>query len=316
MKPLKITQMNWDKLRSFYLMAQHRSLSEAALHINITQSALSRSLAELERIVGTKLIERRARGIVLLREGQDLLNVISPFFQDLRCYEEDRRSQYSTVQGQLRLSISPHLPVSCLIQPTPHFLDQYPDLQFSLVQSQGFQESFVQHADCSIREYDDTQKDEMIQQPLVTLSYGLYVTQRYLDQHGPIETIEEIKGYPKILLKTASTPAWGWPKAVSYESEISKIHTFSTAQDVLWATQQGLGIAALPRRQAAQHRDLVALPFYITDEKVKLYYSYPTYYQNFKRVTLYGDFLQQHLRNDTGSMDQHLVPVNEIALAS
>ena len=296
MKPLKITQMNWDKLRSFYLMAQHRSLSEAALHINITQSALSRILADLERRVGTKLIERLPRGITLLQEGQDLLQVISPFFQDLLRYEEDRRSHTSTVQGQLRLSISPHLPVSYLIQQTPHFLEPYPDLEFSLISSQ---DSCFQQTDCSIQEYNASQAEDWIQEPLVTLSYGLYAAQHYLNQHDPFKTLEDLQTHPKILLKTASTPAWGWPQAVPYASETSRIHTFSTAHDVLWAARQGLGIAALPRRQAVDHPDLVALPFYLEDPKVELSYSYPTYYQNFKRVTLYGQFLTTVLKEET-----------------
>ena len=299
MKPLKITQINWDKLRSFYLLAQHSSLSEAALHLKMNQSALSRSLTDLERKLGLKLIERRPRGIVLLREGQDLLNVISPFFQDLIHYEEHRRSQSTTLQGQLRLSLSPHLPVSCLIQETPHFLKQYPDLDFSLIYPQGFKEASVNQADCVIQAYEVGQKEDWVQQPLVTLRYGLYVSQSYLNQHKPLEKIEDIDQHTRILLKTASTPAWGWPQAVPYQSETAKSHTFSTAHDVLWATQQGLGIAALPRRQAVQHPDVVALSFYLEEPKVELYYSYPKSYQSFKRVTLYGQFLTESLKEET-----------------
>lgn len=316
MKPLTIARMDWNKLKWFYLMAQFPSLSYAATTLKIDQSSLSRTLGTLEDRLGVKLFERRARGMHLLKEGKELLNVIAPSFQAFTHYEAHRQEQHTQVRGSLCVALSSFLPVSWLMRKTSHFLKQYPDLQFSLIQAQASKEAFIQQADCSIQEYDPDQEDEVVQQPLVTLSYGLYVSQSYLNHHGPLERIEDIETHAKILLKTPSNPAWGWPNAVPYNSDTSKIHEFSTAEDILWAAQQGLGIAALPRRQAAEHHDLVALPFYIEDHKVDLYYSYPKSSQSFKRVTLYGDFLHQTLKNKTGSVSQHADPSHKLPLAA
>lgn len=304
MKYSSIARIDWNKLKKFYLIAQFPSLSHAATQLKITQSSLSRSLAELEDMLGMKLFERRTRGvrgIQLLKEGQELLEAISPSFQAFTQYEAHRLDQKGHVQGSLQVSISPVLPVSWLLQGTSSFLQQYPDVQFSLIQSQ--KESFIQQADCSIQEYNASLGEEIIQESLVSLSYGLYASQSYLDQHGSLNKIEDLQNHPKILLKTNSDAPWRWPESISCDPATSRIHEFSTAQDALWAAQQGLGIAALPRQQVADDPELVALPFCKEDQKVKLCYAYPKSYQHFKRVTLYGEFLTQNLKKELFSTD-------------
>ena len=298
MKPLNLHEFNWNKLRAFYFMAQYPTVSQAAVHMNMTQSALSRSLADLERILGMKLFERRPRGMHLLREGQDLAQVITKFFHELTHYDAQRLAQHDVIQGQLRLSIAPTLPVSWLIQDTAAFLQQYSGLEFRLIQPQDPQDAFVRQADCAIQEYDATKEDELIQQPLVTLTYGLYAAKSYLTQYDPLETLDDLKVHAKILLKTTSHPAWGWPEAVPYTDKSAKIHELTTAQEVLWAAQQGLGIAALPHCQGTQDASLEMLPFYLNEQRMKLYYSYPKHYQHAQHITLYGDCLKRTFGED------------------
>ena len=298
MKSMNLQELNWDKLRSFYLMAQYPTLSHAAIHMKMTQSALSRSLADLEKILGMKLFERRPRGMHLLREGQDLVQVITKFFHDLTHYDAQRLAQHNIIQGQLRLAIAPLLPVSWLIQDTAAFLQQYPGLEFRLIQPQDPQDAFVKQADCAIQEYDAAKEDELIQQPLVTLTYGLYAAKSYLESYDPIETLDDLKCHAKILLKTTSRPAWGWPEAVPYTDKGAKIHELTTAQDVLWAAQQGLGIAALPHCQGAQDASLEILPFYLNEQRIKLCYSYPKHYHHAQPILLYGDCLKRTFGED------------------
>ena len=40
--------MDWDKLKSFYEIAVSRSISKASAKLNISQSALSRQIQDLE----------------------------------------------------------------------------------------------------------------------------------------------------------------------------------------------------------------------------------------------------------------------------
>ena len=47
--------MDWDKLKSFYEIAISRSISKASAKLNISQSALSRQIQDLELDLKTPL---------------------------------------------------------------------------------------------------------------------------------------------------------------------------------------------------------------------------------------------------------------------
>ena len=55
----------------------------------------------------------------------------------------------------------------------------------------------------------------------------------------------------------------------------------------------------------------------VTEEsKNKLFYSYSKSYQNFKRVTFYGDLLKQALKDDVGLKTQNSDPIHKLPLAT
>ncbi len=59
-------------LRCFQALARHSSVSAAAEHMNSSQPALSRALAELEAIIGQPLFLRTGRGLSLTEAGESL----------------------------------------------------------------------------------------------------------------------------------------------------------------------------------------------------------------------------------------------------
>lgn len=63
MRELPIEQLSLRQLRAVGCIAHHQSLAAAAIELNRTPSALSRSLAELENLLGVALFDRFARGV-------------------------------------------------------------------------------------------------------------------------------------------------------------------------------------------------------------------------------------------------------------
>jgi DNA-binding transcriptional LysR family regulator len=61
-----------DTLRAFETAARTGSFSAAAQSLNITHGAISRQIGKLERWLGQRLFDRRARGVELTPEGQRL----------------------------------------------------------------------------------------------------------------------------------------------------------------------------------------------------------------------------------------------------
>ena len=64
------TILVFDDLRAFVVVAQSQSISQAAAKLDLAQPALSRRLMRIEKCVGTRLIDRKSRGITLTQEGR------------------------------------------------------------------------------------------------------------------------------------------------------------------------------------------------------------------------------------------------------
>jgi DNA-binding transcriptional LysR family regulator len=66
------TNIDWDKYKTFYYVAKAGSFTAAGEILNLSQSALSRSIQNLEYQVGMKLLERIPRGVILTKQGEGL----------------------------------------------------------------------------------------------------------------------------------------------------------------------------------------------------------------------------------------------------
>ena len=60
------------RLRAFAAFARHRSFSAAAQELRISQPAVSKHVADVEREVGARLVDRHSRGGTLTSAGECL----------------------------------------------------------------------------------------------------------------------------------------------------------------------------------------------------------------------------------------------------
>ena len=65
-----MADLNYNHLRYFWVVAHDGNLTRAAGRLNLSQSALSVQIGKLEERLGTKLFEKRGRGLVLTEAGR------------------------------------------------------------------------------------------------------------------------------------------------------------------------------------------------------------------------------------------------------
>ena len=65
--------MDLRRLRTFVATAELGTVSRAALHLRISQSALSRQISDLEQEFPVRLFDRVGRRLVLITIGEELL---------------------------------------------------------------------------------------------------------------------------------------------------------------------------------------------------------------------------------------------------
>jgi DNA-binding transcriptional LysR family regulator len=88
-----------DAVRGFVAVAQRMSMTLAAQDLCLTQSAVSRQIKTLEAHLGTPLLIRRHRAIVLTDAGERLFELAAPWLDALAVYTETvrRREQAGPV---------------------------------------------------------------------------------------------------------------------------------------------------------------------------------------------------------------------------
>src|SRR5713226_1606792 len=76
-------RMKLHDLHVLMAVVQAGSMSKAAALLNTTQPAISRSIAELERTIGVRLLERNPQGVEPTEYGRALLDGGVAVFDDL-----------------------------------------------------------------------------------------------------------------------------------------------------------------------------------------------------------------------------------------
>lgn len=98
--------LNLQALRVFVAVAESGGFSRAAARLRLSQPAVSKAVATLEREVGVPLLERGARGVALTESGAGLLERARELFAVERAAEEELRARRGLAGGVLRVGAS------------------------------------------------------------------------------------------------------------------------------------------------------------------------------------------------------------------
>jgi LysR family transcriptional regulator, glycine cleavage system transcriptional activator len=119
-------------LQQFVQVARLGNLSRAADQANLTVSALSHQMRQLEDRLERRLFERGPRGVTLTVEGCSLLEAVSGHFDGI----EHAMSRYREHRHDaLTLSASPGITSSWLMPRLPSLLAAHPELELNLQSS-------------------------------------------------------------------------------------------------------------------------------------------------------------------------------------
>ena len=91
-----------DAIRSAVAVARYGSFTVAAEHECITQSAITKRVAELEQRLGYAIFSRTARGVILTDEGLAFVDRAARLLEDLELLMLKNRDPYT---GPLRVGV-------------------------------------------------------------------------------------------------------------------------------------------------------------------------------------------------------------------
>jgi DNA-binding transcriptional LysR family regulator len=116
-------------LRAFMLIARHGSFTRAAAELDVTASALSQTLRQLERHLGVRLLQRTTRRVGLTEAGREFLAQVTPALTAIDGAMETVRQHGERPAGTLRVTAAM---ASILSRVVPDFLQAYPDITLDI----------------------------------------------------------------------------------------------------------------------------------------------------------------------------------------
>jgi LysR family glycine cleavage system transcriptional activator len=136
-----------NTLRVFEEVARHRSFSQAALGLNVTQGAVSRQIKQLEDYLGVALFVRTPQGLSLTEAGSNLKPHLAEAFDHMERALQAVR--VPNLRQRLRVLAPPTWATRWLSPHLRAFCQRYPDISLS-VTNQASHDSLAE-IDCHIR---------------------------------------------------------------------------------------------------------------------------------------------------------------------
>lgn len=124
--------MDTQSLKAFLAVAEQQSFSLAAEELHLTQSAVSKRIAQLEQHLNTSLFDRHNRTISLTEPGLSLLPRAQEILNLVADTELTIQSLHQKVSGKLSLATSHHIGLHRLPPILRAFTAQYPQVQLDL----------------------------------------------------------------------------------------------------------------------------------------------------------------------------------------
>lgn len=287
--------MDWDRLRVFQAVAQARSLTKAGEVLNLSQSAVSRQISNLEDSLGVTLFHRHARGLLLTEQGEILFRSVAEVSHKLKATETALMDSRDRPKGPLVVTAPVALGTMWLVPELNEFMELYPDITVTLLATDKELDLAMREADCAIRTGESKDAD-LIQRKITTIHSDLYASNDYLRRHGVPKRAEEIKDHRLIAFgEDVYTPFedvdWILHVGMKKGEKHKPVVTINSLFGILQAVESGIGIAGLPDYMTRHCKSVTALLKDVAGPPIDVHFVYPSELRYSKRITVFRDFL-------------------------
>ncbi len=251
MKRSRQNQLKLSQLRILIAVAEASSFSEAALQLEISQSAVSNAMALLEAELGVVLFSRgrygarlTAVGALVSRHAQQMMQLQEEIFKDANLSR-------SLQGGQVRLSAFRTVSTHILPTVVAQFRRRFPKIAVKIVEhvdTPSIEEDLrkgradIGFTDCPMS--DDFETWELLQDEFVALfppSFELPDAQLSWEQLG---------SYPLIMGPGDSCDEQIYAHCLALGKALQVAYQFRTDSTIVSMVAQGLGAAIVPRLAA------------------------------------------------------------------
>jgi DNA-binding transcriptional LysR family regulator len=291
--------MQLDLLQTFYHAALAKSFTYNAL--NLSPSAVSRQISQLENQLKCELFYRYPRKLVLTDKGEALFKVAKEIFNHVNAIPEALSGESGEVSGTLRVAIPSGEATYFILDYIKSYLEANPKMRLALISTDEEINFSLDSYDAAFSHFIPNQNN-IKHQHLYKFTIKLFASKKYLEQQGTPQTFQDLDQHQVIVHEEYHRlfNYLSWPLTIGLPKG-QRREPYLVTSNVLYALTQDLGIGALAAESPDIDRhDLVDV--FPKEEGVKIdsYLAYPKHLENTKRLSSFSGFLKklmtQHLR--------------------
>jgi LysR family transcriptional regulator for bpeEF and oprC len=138
-------------MRVFVRVVERGSFARAAQDLDLSATQASAHVADLERRLGTKLLNRTTRKVSVTADGRAYYDRAARILRDIEDAENEVSSRQGALRGTLRVDAPPLFARAVLIPALPAFLGAHPGLTLDLRLRDQLSDLVGEGIDCAIR---------------------------------------------------------------------------------------------------------------------------------------------------------------------
>ena len=292
--------MDWDKLKSFYEIAILKSISKASAKLNISQSALSRQIQDLEYDLKTTLFIRHQKGVILTEQGENLFNAVNNINLSISDFEKKLLEKKTKPTGKLTINTTVGFGSTWLTPRINRFTDQFPEMEISLLISDEEVDLSKRVADIAVRVKKPTQSN-LIFKKFVNFHNHIYGSSDYLQSNGIPRNVNDLDKHSLICFGA------GLPSPISNIDWILRVgrekgkrrpkFRVNSIYGISLAVENGAGLASLPDYMVAEKPHLVRVLPNLEGPSYQTFFVYTEEFKNDRRLEVFRDFLYNEAKD-------------------
>jgi DNA-binding transcriptional LysR family regulator len=239
----------FEAMRTLVAAIDGGSLSAASRSLNIPLPTVSRRVSDLEAMLGSQLVVRTSRKLLLTEAGTAYVASARRVLEALAEAERAASGEYRAPRGEL-LVTAPILFGTRNVAPIVHdFLAAYPDVSVRLVLSDGVIDLVESNVDVAVR-IGRLPDSALVARRVGDIGWVVCASPDYLSRRGEPRNPSELAGHDCIALEGLQRYRdWSFAGA-AHQVAIKPRFSINTAEGVIGGAVAGVGIARLLSYQA------------------------------------------------------------------
>jgi DNA-binding transcriptional LysR family regulator len=231
-----------DRLEAMAMLVsavEEGSLSAAARKRRVSVATLTRNVNDLEALVGTKLLIRTTRKLLLTDVGGDYVASARQILDQVEEQQRRAAGEFTNPRGELVVTTPVQVARLRVLPVINEFLTQFPDIRIQLLQSDRNIDLVDSHADVAIR-IGRLRSSSLVATRVGMLRVVAVASQDLLRKHGAPRSPEDLREYPRVVFNSPFLSPWRFRHL-----DTNEIHTIGDTPRLLVSSPDAAADAAI-----------------------------------------------------------------------